>query len=543
MYVLTLSSVFLTSSAVVTTAFTAVGHVKIHSIENQNVINTPLYVKTDDSLDEVVSSLNSGLESVSSQIKNLKCKVGRSSINRLGLIATDNIRRGETLISVPNDFCLTAAKGRKIYAELGCIDPKKYDGWTGDLGLIAIMVLRELAKLNESYSSYDKTVLKEDQSKKELFSSWISSLPTIDDMNSESSMQPLFWDEADQEIIQSSSTKKLYRLLDDIEEDALWWKEKVWSKDRNIFPEVAGGRPCFTEEGFKWAYAIAMSRCVFVDSELKLCPIIDYANHDDIETVEVDGGFFGTFGTTPGVQIKSAKSYKVGDEVFISYGPKSAAEYLIEHGFIPESTKTTSVAELTFEVDENDRFFDDKLDVLEFETGGPPLEPTQAFDIVAAPGSDGQPDPSMIQFLRLAKLGNKDAFLLESIFRKDVWAFMSYPVSEQNERLVLDSIIKACDEALNEINSFDEAEDSIIENDVTSIINKRACATLRNVERRAIKRVREYVQRESEALDLKEYYQERRLKDLGLDTPWDGDERNPDVGWGARKPGDGGIDW
>ena len=22
-----------------------------------------------------------------------------------------------------------------------------------------------------------------------------------------------------------------------------------------------------------------------------------------------------------------------------------------------------------------------------------------------------------------------------------------------------------------------------------------------------------------------------------------GDERNPDVGWGARKPGDGGIDW
>ena len=181
--------------------------------------------------------------------------------------------------------------------------------------------------------------------------------------------------------------------------------------------------------------------------------------------------------------------------------------------------------------------------MLEFDTGGPSLEPSQAFDIVAAPGRDGQPDPSMIQFLRLAKLGDRDAFLLESIFRKEIWSFMSYPVSEKNERDVLDTIIKACDASLHEINTFDETIDKEIEDDASLPINKRVCATVRNVERRALLRAREYVQREGEALDLKEYYQERRLKDLGLNTPWDGDERNPDVGWGTRKPGDGGIDW
>lgn len=115
-----------------------------------------------------------------------------------------------------------------------------------------------------------------------------------------------------------------------------------------------------------------------------------------------------------------------GDQIFVSYGPKSAAEYLLEHGFIPKSAKTTCVAELSFQIDEDDRFFGDKVDILEFDAGdsSAPIEPNQSFDIVAVPGRDGEPDPSMLQFLRLARLGGKDAFLLESIFRKEVWSFM-----------------------------------------------------------------------------------------------------------------------
>jgi hypothetical protein len=47
---------------------------------------------------------------------------------------------------------------------------------------------------------------------------------------------------------------------------------------------------------------------------------------------------------------------------------------------------------------------------------------------------------------------------------------------------------------------------------------------------------------------LKEYYQERRLKDLGLDSDWsqeeDIDMSSPDLGFGqTRVPGGADYDW
>ncbi len=56
-----------------------------------------------------------------------------------------------------------------------------------------------------------------------------------------------------------------------------------------------------------------------------------------------------------------------------------------------------------------------------------------------------------MQFLRLAKLGGKDAFLLESIFRQEVWGFMSKPVSEDNERMAVNAVIDVCRDALLEM--------------------------------------------------------------------------------------------
>lgn len=37
-----------------------------------------------------------------------------------------------------------------------------------------------------------------------------------------------------------------------------------------------------------------------------------------------------------------------------------------------------------------------------------------------------------------------DAFLLEALFRTEVWGFMQQPVSEDNERAVCDSMILGC---------------------------------------------------------------------------------------------------
>mmetsp|Transcript_17331 Transcript_17331/g.25242 ORF Transcript_17331/g.25242 Transcript_17331/m.25242 type:complete len:371 (+) Transcript_17331:1273-2385(+) len=369
-----------------------------------------------------------------------------------------------------------------------------------------------------------------------------------------SEMHPIMWKEDDQEVLQSSLTKKLYRILDDMEDDSSWLEEKIWAKDRDTFPESVElngeAYPCFSSVGFAWGLAIASSRSVFVDGSSRLVPILDMANHNDLGAEEVQGGTVGTFGTTKGVVLKmgQGKKYEEGKEVYASYGPKSAAEYLLDHGFVPKVARSmrTSVAELTFEVDKADRFYDDKLDVLEFETyDNSPMEPTQSFDVVSEMGNDGAPDPAMIQFLRLAKLSSEDAFLLESIFRNEIWEFMSYPVSEPNERDALEMVVAACTKALEGMEGTESSADDEDESSPASL-----CAIVRASENRALTRTLQFVNREKEALDLKEYYQERRLKDLGLDSEWAPDDSAGNDAYGdddefsfgqTRAPGS--LDW
>lgn len=115
----------------------------------------------------------------------------------------------------------------------------------------------------------------------------------------------------------------------------------------------------------------------------------------------------------------------------------NAADYLLEHGFCPPKGWKTAVSELTFEVDPEDRFYDDKMDILEFETyEQAPMDLSQSFIVVSEAGRLEASDPALVQFVRLANLGGSDAFMLESIFRKEVWGFMSLPVSKHNELLV-----------------------------------------------------------------------------------------------------------
>jgi [ribulose-bisphosphate carboxylase]-lysine N-methyltransferase len=110
--------------------------------------------------------------------------------------------------------------------------------------------------------------------------------------------------------------------------------------------------------------------------------------------------------------------------------------------------------------------------------------------------------------------------------------FMSVPVSEDNERLVATAIIDACQNALVEM------DESAKETDNDSLTEQQQlCAMVRNSERQALERTMIYMKQESEALDLKEYYQERRLKSLGLDSEWSPES---DVG---RLPGGADYDW
>lgn len=481
------------------------------------------------SLNTAVDELQASFADVEKDVaKTCRVRVEQTTTNRFGLVATQSISKGDVMLSMPYDdnfmFTADAIKKTLLNGDL----PDTYEGWTGDNGILALAVLNELARVAGTGGQEIPT---RSTSLQKFFDAWIKALPSPQDMD-----HPLLWSEENQEVLQSSSTTKIYRRLDDLEDDATWLMENVFAKNKERYPATVilkgSERPCFSLAGFTWAMAIVQSRSLFLDGKIRLVPFLDMCNHDD-DAEEVRSGTMGTFGTIKGAQLVAAAKYASGDEVFCSYGPKSAADYLLEHGFCPPQCWKTSVSELTFELDPEDRFHDDKLDILEFETyDQAPMDPSQSFDLVSAPGRDGEPDPAMIQFLRLAKLGGTDAFLLESIFRKEVWGFMELPVSEQNELNVVNTITDACEGALEELRQAPEGGPEV-------------CKLLREGETKALSRTVDFLQREKEALDLKEYYQERRLKDLGLDSEWSPeDDMDPDLGFGqTRAPGGADYDW
>eukprot|EP00554_Chaetoceros_debilis_P015148 CAMPEP_0194121596 /NCGR_PEP_ID=MMETSP0150-20130528/47635_1 /TAXON_ID=122233 /ORGANISM="Chaetoceros debilis, Strain MM31A-1" /LENGTH=579 /DNA_ID=CAMNT_0038814103 /DNA_START=194 /DNA_END=1933 /DNA_ORIENTATION=+ len=523
-----------------------------------------------DLLSAQADTLNAALEKCQPEfIKTCRVKVGVSENgNRLALLATDNMKKGDVALAIPYEDQIVLSPSLALKEVFKDVLPKKYDGWTGDNGILAMMVLNELAKIATDGNA-GIPLPKRKPEASYLISAWVEALPSpseMKEMNMNMNLHPILWGEEDQETLQSSTTKKIYRILDDMDEDSAWLEENIWSKDRIKFPETVtmkknGGETetydCFNPDGFAWAFAIATSRSVFLEGSSRIIPIMDMANHADIGVEEVQTGYMGTFGTTKGSQLRTGagRKYKQGEEVYASYGPKSAAEYLLDHGFVTQQTRsmTTCVAEISFEIDPDDRFYDDKLDVLEFETyDSAPMEPLQSFDIVSEVGRDGEPDPAMIQFLRLLKLDGKDAFLLESIFRKEIWEFMSEPVSEPNERAVLDAIESACSKALKSMEGTDTGVTSDDDNSEEIDPNSPAslCAILRESETRALSRTMEFVNREKEALDLKVYYQERRLQDLGLDSEWNNPDEggsadayaDDDLGFGqSRAPGS--LDW
>lgn len=263
------------------------------------------------------------------------CKVQPALIEeqpeqRIGLIATQSISKGDVVLSLPygDNAEITATQATKTFAKYL---PEKYDSWTGEAGLMALALLNELAVASDN-SAAGVSPADSTPAKQSFKASWLTTLPrTCPEL-------PLLWSEEDQEVLQSSSTTKIYRRLDDIEEDATWLLDNVFSKDPAVFPETVTFQgheyPCFSVAGFTWAMAMVQSRSFFLDQQLRLVPFLDMVNHDD-DAEEIRAGTMGTFGTLKGAVLVADRAYAKGEQVLCSYGPKSAIDYLIEHVRIP----------------------------------------------------------------------------------------------------------------------------------------------------------------------------------------------------------------
>ena len=166
-------------------------------------------------------------------------------------------------------------------------------------------------------------------------------------------------------------------------------------------------------------------------------------------------------------------------------------------------------------------FFDDKLDVAEGAGYGP------SATFVLDPRARAPPR-EMLAYLRLMNLGGADAFLLEPVFRGEVWSrHVQEPVSRENERAVCASMASGCAAALARIGGDAAGDERALAGSGSGSgagggggggLGRRAAAALRVRcgERAALASAARWFAGREASLDSLEYYQERRLRGLGL---------------------------
>lgn len=192
--------------------------------------------------------------------------------------------------------------------------------------------------------------------------------------------------------------------------------------------------------------------------------------------------------------------------MFIQYDlNKSNVKLALDYGFI-EPNSDRNAYTLTLQISESDPFFGDKLDIAESNGFGE----TAYFDIFY-----NRPlPPGLLPYLRLVALGGTDAFLLESIFRNSIWGHLELPVSRDNEELICRVIRETCKTALAAYHTTIEEDQKL---KAAKLDSRLAIAVgIREGEKQLLQQIDEiFKEKELELAEL-EYYQERRLKDLGL---------------------------
>ncbi|KAI5387384.1 hypothetical protein KIW84_073493 [Lathyrus oleraceus] len=236
----------------------------------------------------------------------------------------------------------------------------------------------------------------------------------------------------------------------------------------------------------------------------------DLINHSAGVTTEDHAyevkGAAGLFSWDYLFSLKSPLSVKAGEQVYIQYDlNKSNAELALDYGFI-EPNENRHAYTLTLEISESDPFFDDKLDVA--ESNG--FAQTAYFDIFY----NRTLPPGLLPYLRLVALGGTDAFLLESLFRDTIWGHLELSVSRDNEELLCKAVREACKSALAGYHTTIEQDRELKEGNLDSRL--AIAVGIREGEKMVLQQIDGIFEQKELELDQLEYYQERRLKDLGL---------------------------
>ncbi|WJX50890.1 hypothetical protein P8452_37137 [Trifolium repens] len=393
----------------------------------------------------------------------------------LGLVALKDISRNDVVLQVPkrlwiNPDAVEASEIGRVCSEL--------KPWLS----VILFLIRERSRSDSIWKHY------------------FGILPQETDST-------IYWSEEElQEIQGTQLLNTTLSVKEYVKNECLKLEKEIILPNKRLFPSPV------TLDDFFWAFGILRSRAFsrLRNENLVIIPLADLLNHSARVTTadhayEVKGAA-GLFSWDYLFSVRSPLSVKAGEQVYIQYDlNKSNAELALDYGFI-EPNADRHAYTLTLDISESDPFFDDKLDIA--ESNG--FAQTAYFDIFY-----NRPlPPGMITYLRLVALGGTDAFLLESLFRDSIWGHLELPVSRDNEELLCKAVRDACKSALAGYHTTIEQDRKLKEENLDYRL--AIAVGVREGEKMVLQQIDETFEQKESELDQLEYYQERRLKDLGL---------------------------
>lgn len=285
-----------------------------------------------------------------------------------------------------------------------------------------------------------------------------------------------------------------------------------------LFGEGEAGRL----EMYRWAVGVVDARGIVVGQEIVLAPVVGLLSPaiEGNARVEIVGE--GFFSGKKVVKVMLEKEVKGGEEVTVGIGDGERVrnvDVLLERGVVTKDARADAV-EMSFGLTSMDRFYEDKVDIIEeLAEGGEREGDVMTFELEYT-DRKWEPPVGMENFVRLVCLGGTDAFLLEAVFRKDIWEHMGLPVSAKNEEAVCATVIGACEDALEGYG----LEEGIEVEDEEDVERLEMAKRIVEAEKKILTKVVVEYRRRQNGLDAMEYYAERRLKDLDLLRPVDESE-------------------
>ena len=269
----------------------------------------------------------------------------------------------------------------------------------------------------------------------------------------------------------------------------------------------------FNLAGFKWAFATVRGHLhapLDGGEETAIVPAAAWVAHSSRSgaTLQVRKGLFGKEAQAV---LKTDRPLAAGAPVAMNFGEGALdSQVLLDYGvWDPAPGAFRGGYNLALALPEDDPNYHDKLDIL--EQGEFPAAPSFALR------QGENPPEELVAFMRLVQLRGMDAFLLEPIFRSEIWEHLYQPVSEENERHVCDVMIRGCNDVLARYGAgLDEDLLDLRRDKYEPGSPGQAALLVRIGEQAALEGAARFFQDRMGQLEGLLYYQQRRLRNLNL---------------------------